>query len=182
MELFHAASARPMVPAVDPVRAVRRRVRSSATVSSYGGYATLMGLVNDPELYKCGINWVGVTDFNLMYSQDLTYRSDFSDQWKQYGMPEMVGDQVKDAAQLKATSPIEQAARIAQPLLLAYGGSDVRVPLRHGLKFRDAVKRTNPDVEWVEYPDEGHGFYLPKNQADFWHRVEVFLDKHIGKQ
>jgi dipeptidyl aminopeptidase/acylaminoacyl peptidase len=149
--------------------------------ASYGGYATLMGLVNDPDLFKCGINWVGVTDINLMYNSGWTYKSDMSDEWKQYGMPDMIGDQVKDAAQLKATSPIEQAARITQPLLLAYGGSDRRVPLVHGKKFYDAVTKTNQNVEWIEYPEEGHGWYLPKNRYDFYGRVEAFLEKNIGK-
>jgi acetyl esterase/lipase len=145
--------------------------------ASYGGYATLMGLVNDPELYKCGINWVGVTDIDLMYS---VVWSDFSDVHKTFGMPLLVGDRQKDAAQLKATSPLLQAARIKQPLLLAYGGADQRVPIVHGVKFRDAVQKTNADVEWAEYTDEGHGWRLVKNRVDFWTRVEKFLDKHIG--
>jgi dipeptidyl aminopeptidase/acylaminoacyl peptidase len=147
--------------------------------ASYGGYATLMGLVNDPDLYQCGVNWVGVSDINLMYSS-ANHKSDSSDEWKRYGMPQMIGDQVKDAAQLKTTSPIEQAARIKAPLLLAYGGADVRVPIDHGTRFYAAVKRTNPNVEWIEYPAEGHGFHLPKNSLDFWSRVEKFLDKNIG--
>ncbi|MCU6496284.1 prolyl oligopeptidase family serine peptidase [Rugamonas sp. A1-17] len=148
--------------------------------ASYGGYATLMGLINDPDLYKCGIDWAGVTDINLMHDGHWAYVSDFSEGWKQYGIPELVGDPVKDAEQLKATSPLLQAARIKQPLLLAYGGADQRVPLPHGTKFYKAVKQTNPDVEWVEYPDEGHGWALPKNRFDFWTRVEKFLDKNIG--
>ena len=150
--------------------------------ASYGGYATLMGLVNDPQLYRCGIDWVGVTDINLMYSGHWRYASDVSEQWKRYGMPELVGDPVQDAAQLKATSPIEQASRITRPLLLAYGGADLRVPLIHGLKFRDAVSASNKNVEWIEYPEEGHGWYLPKNRIDFWTRVEKFLDLHIGSK
>lgn len=148
--------------------------------ASYGGYATLMGLVNDPELYQCGVNWVGVSDINLMYSS-ANHTNDMSDEWKRYGMPEMIGDRVKDAVQLKATSPIEQAARIKRPLLLAYGGADRRVPIDHGTKFYAAVKGSNPNVEWIEYPGEGHGFFLPKNKIDFWSRVEKFLDKHIGQ-
>ena len=148
--------------------------------ASYGGYATLMGLVNDPDLYKCGVNWVGVTDINLMYTGAWSRESDVTDQWKTYGMPELIGDRVKDAAQLKATSPIEQAARITQPVLLAYGGVDRRVPLYHGQKFYDALTKTNKNVEWIEYPEEGHGWHLPKNSVDFWNRVEAFLDKNIG--
>ncbi|SFU97706.1 alpha/beta hydrolase family protein [Pseudoduganella namucuonensis] len=148
--------------------------------ASYGGYATLMGLVNDPGLYKCGVNWVGVTDIKLMYTGHWTFQSDLPEGWKQYGMPTLVGDLEQDAAQLKATSPLEQAARITQPLLLAYGGADKRVPLYHGTKFRDAVKATNKNVEWVQYDEEGHGWALPRNRVDFWSRVERFLDRNIG--
>ena len=148
--------------------------------ASYGGYATLMGLIKDPELYRCGIDWVGVTDINLLYDGHWNFASDMPDGWKQYGMPSLVGDQVKDAEQLKATSPLLRAAEIKQPLLLAYGGADRRVPLPHGTKFYDAVKQGNPNVEWIEYEEEGHGWALPKNRIDFWGRVEKFLDKNIG--
>jgi dipeptidyl aminopeptidase/acylaminoacyl peptidase len=71
--------------------------------ASYGGYATLMGLVNDPDLYKCGVDWAGVTDINLLYSDDWTASSDTSDDYREFGMPALVGDKVKDAAQLRAT-------------------------------------------------------------------------------
>ncbi|MFZ6645654.1 alpha/beta fold hydrolase [Undibacterium sp. TJN25] len=146
--------------------------------ASYGGYATLMGLIRNPELFRCGIDWVGVTDINLLY--DVVW-SDLDDQWGKYGMPVLVGDQVKDAAQLKATSPLLNAAKITQPLLLAYGGSDRRVPIVHGTAFYKAVKATNPKVEWVEYPEEGHGWRLLKNNVDFWNRVEKFLGQNIGQ-
>ncbi|MDB5755861.1 MAG: dipeptidyl aminopeptidase [Massilia sp.] len=149
--------------------------------ASYGGYATLMGLVNDPGLYKCGINWAGVTDIGLMHSGHWSFRSDMTEGYKQYGMPELVGDIDKDAEQLKATSPLFQAARIKQPLLMAYGGADRRVPIYHGRKFYDAVKAGNPNVEMIVYEEEGHGWRLPQNRIDFWSRVEKFLDKNIGK-
>lgn len=148
--------------------------------ASYGGYATLMGLVNDPALYKCGINWVGVTDIGLLFDNGWSFTSDMSEEYKVYGMPELIGDPVKEAERFKATSPIQQAARITQPLLLAYGGVDYRVPINHGTAFRSAVMRTNKNVEWVEYPDEGHGWGLEKNRIDFYTRVEKFLDQHIG--
>jgi dipeptidyl aminopeptidase/acylaminoacyl peptidase len=147
---------------------------------SYGGYATLMGLVNDPGLFRCGVDFAGVTDIRLMYTGHWLYISDISEEAKRYSMPEMIGDLEKDAEQLKATSPIEQAHRITRPLLLAYGGQDWRVPLVHGTRFRDAVRKVNQDVEWIEYPEEGHGWNDPKNRIDFWTRVEAFLQRHIG--
>lgn len=145
--------------------------------ASYGGYATLMGLANDPDLYRCGVNWVGVTDIELMYTVSW---SDMNNRFKEYGMPRMIGDPKADAELLKAASPLHNAAKIRQPLLMAYGAWDVRVPLIHGEKFRDAVKAQNPDVEWVVYPNEGHGWDRLETRLDFWGRVEKFLARQIG--
>ena len=147
--------------------------------ASYGGYAVLMGLIRNPELYKCGISWVGVSDINLLY--DVAWSDTSSSLWEKYGMPTLIGDQVKDAAQLKATSPLEQAARLKKPLILAYGADDARVPLVHGTKFYNAIKANNPDVEWIVYSGEGHGWRKLENNVDFWTRIEKFLDKNIGK-
>lgn len=144
--------------------------------ASYGGYATLMGLIRYPELYRCGVNWVGVTDINLLYSINW---SDSDEVWKTYGMPVLVGDPVKDAAQLEQTSPLKQAKRLTQPLLLAYGGEDRRVPFDHGTLLRRALEPHNPNTEWIFYRDEGHGWSQEENQVDFWSRVEKFLDKNL---
>lgn len=144
--------------------------------ASYGGYATLMGLIRNPELYRCGVEWAGVTDIDLIYSASW---SDTSDDYLRYGMPRLVGDRVADAAQLAATSPIKLVDKLKQPLLMAYGGIDRRVPIDHGTQFRDAVRKTNSQVEWVVYPEEGHGWRLPATNIDFWGRVEKFLDKNL---
>jgi dipeptidyl aminopeptidase/acylaminoacyl peptidase len=146
--------------------------------ASYGGYSVLMGLARDPDLYRCGIDWVGVTDMNLMYTADW---SDTSDAAKQYGMPLLIGDPVTDAAQLKATSPTNVVARIHAPILMAYGGKDRRVPIEHGELFRDALKKQpGAKVEWVVYGKEGHGWRAVDTRIDFWNRVARFLDANIG--
>lgn len=146
--------------------------------ASFGGYAAMMGLVKEPNLYRAAVNWVGVTDIDLMYSIDW---SDLDGSvWQRYGMPKLVGDRVKDRAQLDATSPLKRAAEITKPVLMAYGTRDFRVPLPHGTKMRDALNAAGKvDVEWVQYEDEGHGFLLKKNILDFWGRVERFLAKHV---
>jgi dipeptidyl aminopeptidase/acylaminoacyl peptidase len=146
--------------------------------ASYGGYATLMGLVKNPELYRCGVDWVGVTDINLLYDLRFTRTSQEA---KTYGLPVLIGDQSKDAAMLKANSPLENASKIKQPLLLAYGGKDRTVPIDHGEKFYKAVKEVNPKVEWIEYPEEGHGWRYERTSLDFWARVEKFLAENLGK-
>lgn len=149
--------------------------------ASYGGYATLMGLVNDPDLFKCGINWMGVTDIDLLFASAWSIDTDIGERYRKYRRPHVLGDRIADAARFKATSPLQQAARITQPLLLAYGGADRRVPLAHGERFYAAVKENNPHVEWVLYPEEGHGWALAQTRIDFWTRVEKFLERSIGK-
>jgi len=145
--------------------------------ASYGGYAALMGLVRDAELFRCAVAWVGVTDLDMLHTVNW---SDMSDSFKQHGMPTLIGDRVKDAADLKENSPLTHAARIKQPLLLAYGSADRRVPLIHGEAFRKAVQPGNNALEWMVYQDEGHGWRVPANRTDFWNRTAAFLDKHLA--
>ena len=143
--------------------------------ASYGGYATLMGLLRDADLFRCGVSWVGATDLDLLYTVSW---DDVSDDFKKQGMPRLVGDRIKDAADLKEYSPLTHAAKITQPLLLAYGSADQRVPLVHGESFRKALSPGK--LEWIVYEDEGHGWRLPANQIDFWNRTARFLDKQLA--
>jgi dipeptidyl aminopeptidase/acylaminoacyl peptidase len=145
--------------------------------ASYGGYATLMGLAKDGDLFRCGVQWLGVADMQLLFDKNW---GDINDEFRRWEMPQLIGDRQKDAAQLDATSPVKQAARIKNPLLMAYGGADLRVPIEHGRRFFDAVKPHNPNAEFVEYEKEGHGWALPATELDWWSRVEVFLARHLA--
>ena len=142
--------------------------------ASYGGYATLMGLIKDPDLFRCGFEFAGVTDIGLMYSISW---SDISDEVKKFEYPTLIGDPDKDAVQIAETSPLKNAQRLKQPLLMAYGVEDLRVPIKHGRKFRDAVSITNKSVEWIAYNEEGHGFHQDAHRIDYWKHVETFLDR-----
>jgi dipeptidyl aminopeptidase/acylaminoacyl peptidase len=145
--------------------------------ASYGGYAVMEGLARDPDRWRCGINYVGVTDIEMMYA--VTW-SDFAySDWLKYAAKEIMGDPDKDAAMLKAVSPLDHAANIKVPVLMAYGGSDVRVPIIHGERMRDALQKNGTPVEWVVYPEEAHGFLLEKNRYDFYTRVGAFLGKYL---
>jgi dipeptidyl aminopeptidase/acylaminoacyl peptidase len=151
--------------------------RMAIAGASYGGYATLMGLIKNPEIFRCGFEWVGVTDIGLMYS--VSWNDATQDQLA-YGLPRLVGDPDKDAAQLHATSPLANARRLTQPLLMAYGDLDRRVPLVHGTEFRDAVRAVNPHVEWIDYPLERHGWHIEADNIDFWKHVEKFLQQNLA--
>jgi dipeptidyl aminopeptidase/acylaminoacyl peptidase len=143
---------------------------------SYGGYAALMGAIASPGVYKCAVSYAGVTDIDLMRNIDW---SDMSNDYKQYGMPVLVGDPVKDAAQLAATSPLKRAGEIKIPILLAHGSVDRRVPIVHARKFVSAAQDAGVDIEMVDYFDEGHCFCTPKNETDFYGRLERFLAKSL---
>lgn len=145
--------------------------------ASYGGYLTMMGLVKEPALFRAGVNWVGVTDPDFMFS--VTW-SDFNRAERaRYSLEMLIGDPVKDKAQFERTSPVKRAAEIKQPVLMAYGGLDERVPIVNGERMRDALKPHNPQVEWVVYPDEAHGGWRTATNVDFWGRVERFLGRHL---
>ncbi|HVE49931.1 MAG TPA: S9 family peptidase [Casimicrobiaceae bacterium] len=145
--------------------------------ASYGGYAVMMGLARDPDRYRCGINYVGVTDIALLFT--VTWSDLSNSDFIRYGAKELIGDPDKDAALFKANSPLENAKKIRAPVLMAYGVEDRRVPLVHGERMRDALRANGTPVEWVTYSEEGHGFLLEKNRFDFYNRVADFLGKHL---
>ncbi|MFO1249764.1 MAG: prolyl oligopeptidase family serine peptidase [Inhella sp.] len=149
--------------------------------ASYGGYATLMGLVRHPELYRCGVAWVGVADLMLLGKGSRPVRDDTSHESRSHTLPEMIGDPEKDRDMILANSPVEQAARIKAPLLLAYGAEDVRVPLAHGERMREALRKAGNEPEWVVYPDEAHSWRRSETRIDFARRVEVFLERHLTR-
>ena len=144
--------------------------------ASYGGYAVMMGLARDPERWRCGVNYVGVTDINLFF--DVTWSDFANSDWIKFAAKEMIGDPDKDASMFKAASPLENAAKIKAPVLMAYGGADRRVPVIHGEKMRDALVKQGTPVEWIVYQEEGHGFLLEQNRFDFYSRVARFLLTH----
>jgi dipeptidyl aminopeptidase/acylaminoacyl peptidase len=150
--------------------------RACIVGSSYGGYAALWGLAKDPDLYRCGIAHVAVTDPRHMFD---FHWNDISSDAKQYSLSVLLGDPKADAEMLAAVSPLEHAQRIKAPVLLVHGGRDRRVPIDNGERMRDALRRHDKVVDWVVYPEEGHGFQFLENELDYWRRVEGFLARHL---
>ena len=146
--------------------------------ASYGGYATLMGTIRYPDLYRCGVAWVAVTDPRLMF--ELAWVNDIGREGRDYTMPIMIGDPVRDADLLKAAAPLEHAADIKVPVMMAFGAEHSRVPLEHGTRMRAAMKAAGHEPEYVVYPGEGHGWLKVENRIDFWQRVEKFLAKNLN--
>ena len=146
--------------------------------ASYGGYATLMGLVKDPDLWKCGSAFVAVTDLVSWQGMTYTDTSRFSD-YMQNEFLHRVGDPAADRAYMTSSSPARNAAKIKAPVLLAMGGNDVRVPTTHGDMMKSALVDAGKPVEYVIYPGEGHGFNKDENVFDHYRRVEKFFATHL---
>ena len=145
----------------------------------FDGYAAMQALVKTPDLFQCAINYVGVTDLQLFHS--VTWSDSSDTDFMRYLFPIMVGDPERDVAQLKATSPAQNAERISKPVFMAYGGEDRRVPLIHGERMRDALLRLGKPVEWMVKTDEGHGYAKFENRVEFYSKMEAFLARHLPR-
>ncbi len=142
---------------------------------SYGGYATLMGLASEPDLYACGVDIVGVANL-------ITWLNTIPPYWIPFRhvLHQRVGHPERDEAFLKARSPVFLADKIRAPLLIAQGANDPRVPRAESTQIRDAIQKAGRTVEYVEFHDEGHGFARPENRLRFYGLAEVFLNRYLG--
>ncbi|MBI5021474.1 MAG: S9 family peptidase [Ignavibacteriales bacterium] len=144
---------------------------------SYGGYATLAGLAFTPELYACGVDYVGVSNL-------FTFMKTIPPYWKPYldMFYEMVGDMQKDSVMLASSSPVFHVDKIKAPLLVAQGAKDPRVNINESNQIVDALKKKGIDVPYLVKENEGHGFRNEENRFDFYEAMEKFLAKHLLDQ
>jgi dipeptidyl aminopeptidase/acylaminoacyl peptidase len=162
--------------------AVKQGIADPARVAivgtGYGGYAALQGAVRTPNLYKAVAAMAAPTDLQLF--QSITW-ADYSDTaFQKFIAPVLIGDENKDAEQLRITSPVNNATAINASVLLAYGGEDRRIPQQHGTRMRDALERAGKQIEWLYKNDEGHGFAKTENRVEFFTRAETMIRKAFG--
>ncbi len=142
---------------------------------SYGGYATLAGLAFTPDLYCCGVDYVGVSNL-------FTFMNTIPPYWKPYldMFHEMVGDPKKDSLLLAEASPVLHADQIKAPLFIAQGAHDPRVNKAESDQMVEALRKRGIQVEYMVKENEGHGFHNEENRFDFYGAMEKFLAKHLG--
>ena len=143
---------------------------------SYGGYATLAGLTYTPDLYACGVDYVGVSNL-------FTFMETIPPYWKQYldMLHEMVGDpsDASDKKMMTEFSPSLQADKIKAPLFVAQGANDPRVKKSESDQMVTAMKERGVNVEYMVKDNEGHGFHNEENRFEFYGAMEKFLDTHL---
>jgi len=142
--------------------------------ASYGGYATLAGVTLTPELYRCGVNYVGAADLEITFKNrgdDAFMRNDdFSYQ------REWVGPTSQYRA---ATSPINFVERIRVPTLHAYGEKDPRVKIDHWERLEPQLRKYNKPYEFIREAKQGHGFRDEKASIRFYTKLEEFLAANL---
>ncbi len=141
---------------------------------SYGGYAVLAGLAFTPDVYACGIDYVGVSNlFTFMNTIPPYWRPMLEIMYEQVGNPET------DHDQLAATSPALHAENIRVPLFIAQGANDPRVNKAESDQMVEALRQRGVEVEYMVKDNEGHGFHNQENRFDFYRAMERFLAKHL---
>ncbi len=143
--------------------------------ASYGGYATLQGLVVTPTLYAAGVDYVGVSNL-------FTFLQTIPPYWKPLldMMYDMVGNPEELKSQFEATSPALNAHRIMAPLFVAQGANDPRVNIAESDQIVEAMRNRGVEVEYMVKENEGHGFHNEENRFDFYRAMEKFLEKHLN--
>ncbi len=140
--------------------------------ASYGGYAALAGVTFTPELYCCGVNYVGVSDLGILQ------------RWAvggQRGMENFVRDWIgSDKDYLRDHSPVNFVERIRVPTLHAYGFNDPRVDIDHWKRLEPKLKQFNKPYEIMIMGNEGHGFNNENNRIAFYKRLEDFLGRNLA--
>ena len=141
---------------------------------SYGGYATLAGLCFTPDLYRCGIDYCGVSNL-------FTFMQTIPPYWKPLleMIYEQVGNPEEERDLLAAASPALHADNIKAPLFIAQGSNDPRVNKAESDQMVAALRARGIEVEYMVKDDEGHGFANQENRFDFYRAMERFLERYM---
>ena len=141
---------------------------------SYGGYATLAGLAFTPEEFVCGVDIVGPSNLLTLLQTIPPYWSTLvATFYKRMG-------RLDEPDFLKSRSPLFAAGNITKPLLIAQGANDPRVKQAESDQIVTAMREQGLPVEYIVFPDEGHGFARPENNRKFIAAAEAFLARHLG--
>ncbi|MCL1134906.1 alpha/beta hydrolase family protein [Shewanella hafniensis] len=142
--------------------------------SSYGGYAALMGVVKEPELYKCAIGYVGVYDLPLMFNKgNVAERLG----WGKRYMEQAFGGSEET---MKKHSPAYNASKIKAGVFIVHGGRDEQAHYENAHVMRDALVKTGNEPKWLWKKTEGHGFYNEENRKELYTEMLDFLKKYLN--
>jgi dipeptidyl aminopeptidase/acylaminoacyl peptidase len=144
--------------------------------ASYGGLATLGSLVKTPDLYTCGIDYVGVSNLFTFFKSFPPYWKPYLgqvyEQWYDENSPE-------DQEIMKAVSPALNVDKITKPLFVVQGANDPRVNIDESDQVVENLRQRGFDVPYMVKYDEGHGFGHEENRIELYQSMMGFFAKHL---
>ena len=141
---------------------------------SYGGYAALMGVSTDPDLYKCAIAMAALTDINDARRDLKKYRGG------KHAAKEFFGEAMQDKDVRKANSPVHVADKIKVPVFLAHGDLDENVQFDQFLRMKRALKKAGVKTTSMKFEQEDHYLSRQENREKFFVGMEKFLKEVNG--
>ena len=146
-------------------------VRIGITGGSYGGYMTLAGMTEYPELFAAGADLFGMVNFFTFFEHTEPWMAAIST--TEYGDPKTQADL------LKALSPLAKLDRIRAPLMVQHGANDTNVPVVEAEQVVKNLKERGVPVEYILFPDEGHGWRKINNRVTSTVSLVEFFAKHL---
>jgi dipeptidyl aminopeptidase/acylaminoacyl peptidase len=142
---------------------------------SYGGYMTMAAMTFAPEEFKVGVNIFGVTNWLRTLRSIPPYWESF----RKALYAEMGDPNTADSVRLYNISPLFHADKVKNPVMVLQGANDPRVLQVESDEIVEAVKKNNVPVEYVLFPDEGHGFVKKENEIKGYGQILTFLDQYL---
>ncbi len=145
---------------------------------SYGGYMTMAAMTFTPDEFKAGVNLFGVTNWLRTLKSIPPYWESFRE-----ALYAELGDPfTEDSIRLYNISPLFHAQNVKHPIMVLQGANDPRVLQVESDEIVEAVRNNNVPVEYVIFPDEGHGFVKKENEIKGYGQILVFLDKYLKEE
>jgi len=141
---------------------------------SYGGYMVVAALAFEPEVFDVGVDIFGVTN----WLRTLESIPPWWEAQKEALYTEM-GDPATDRERLERISPLFHASNIVKPLIVLQGANDPRVLQVESDEMVAAVRANGVPVEYIVFPDEGHGFRNKENQKRGYRAILTFLEQYL---
>jgi dipeptidyl aminopeptidase/acylaminoacyl peptidase len=141
---------------------------------SYGGYAVLIAAAFTPDEFVCGVESYGASNLVSLLKSFPPYWALYRRQWER-----RVG-RLEEEEFLKSRSALFKVDQIKAPLLVGQGVNDPRVVKAESDQMVAALRKAGKKVEYIVFPDEGHGFVRPENRAKWFAATEAFLANQLG--
>ncbi len=138
---------------------------------SYGGYMVMAGLTEFPGLFAAGANLFGVVNFKTFFAH--------TEPWMAAISTVEYGDPVKEAEMLASLSPIHKVDRVIAPTIVLHGANDTNVPVVEAEQVVESLKKRGVPVEYVLFPDEGHGWRKVPNRIRSTVAIVRWFSQHL---